>query len=223
MAEQNPSVTEQLQSGSAALARAYVAAWAEVGVDVEKDANNPHFGNDYATLKATLKKLKPIFAKHKLAILQTPGKIEGDKISITTMLVHESGQVLAFESQMPMGGKSTAQAGGSATTYAKRYVLKSIGGLADSDDDGEEASAPASKSTPRKSRAAAKDADDGDQMEDARKDYAARAEALIETINGFEGTYDELEKQVRPQVEEMGDEKINKVYVEKRRALKGKK
>lgn len=197
-------------SGLDKLAPAYVAAWGELPAVVAKDANNPHFNNDYATLEATLKLIKPVFARHGLALLQSSGRIVDGSIDVVSMLVHTSGQVIQLVTQMPLGGKSTAQAAGSATTYGKRYMAKGIGGLADSDDDGEAASQPANAggTPPKKSKPAKGDS------------YADTTGALIAEIEAFAGTAEEMEKQLRPRVEELGDDKVNTAYVAKRTALR---
>lgn len=192
-------------NGISNLAKAFVAAWGEIPAVVEKDASNPHFGNDYATLEAVEKLVKPILAKHNLAFLQTPGTIEGDKIEIIGLLIHESGERIELRMHMP-AGKLTAQAAGSAVTYARRYQLMAVFGLAPTDDDGEAASAPAP--APKKAKKTEK-AESSDE-----------ASALIEAINEFTGSYDELEKQIRPRVEKLQDADVNGVYVEKRRQLK---
>lgn len=196
------------------LAKAYVAAWGEVGVGVGKDANNPHFGNDYATLEAHLDVVKPIFARHGLALLQSPGRIVDGSQEIITLILHESGQHLSITTHIPLGGKLTAQASGSATTYGRRYVVGGVGGLAPVDDDGEGASA---QSTPLKQTKKA------DKPKDTAASYAETTGALIAEIEAFAGSVDELEKTIRPRVEDMGDAKVNEVYVARRRALKGKK
>jgi hypothetical protein len=197
------------------LAKAYVAAWGELGTGVIKDANNPHFGNDYATLESCLKTIKPVFAKHDLAILQAPGKIEGDKVVVTTMLLHASGQSIAISTDMPLGGKVTAQAAGSAITYARRYQLQAIAGVAPTDDDGEAASAQQAAPKRAKTEKAAN--------ETKPDSYADSVESVLAKIEAHTGTVDEMEKTIRPLVEELGDAKVNDAYVAKRRALKGKK
>lgn len=193
--------------GISNLAKAFVAAWGEIPAVVEKDANNPHFGNDYATLEAVEKLVKPILAKHGLAFLQTPGAIEGERIEVVGLLLHESGEQIALRMHMP-AGKLTAQAAGSAVTYARRYQLMAVFGLAPTDDDGEAASSPAPAPKAKKAKA------------EKSGSYADDKEALVEAINGFTGSVDELEKKIRPRVEELGDADVNGVYVEKRRQLK---
>lgn len=189
------------------LAKAYVAAWAEIGAGVMKDANNPHFGNDYATLEAVETLVKPVLARHGLAFLQTPGAIDGDKIEIVGLLIHSSGESITCKMQMPLGGKVTAQSAGSAITYARRYQLMAVFGLAPVDDDGEAASTPAP--APKKPAKAPK-----------AEGYAAQRDAVIKAIENFKGTYDEMEEQLRPQVADLGDEEVNKAYVDKRRQVK---
>lgn len=213
MSEENlaQAVANRAASGGIPeLAAAYVAAWGELPVGVQKDAENPHFGNEYATLEAHLKLIKPVFARHGLAIMQTPGTITDGNMALTTILLHKSGQSIAVTSQVPLGGKLTAQSMGSGATYGSRYVLRGIGGLAATDDDGEAASA-----APEPARAKTKAA--------KAPSYADQADGLIADIEKFAGTVDELEKSLRPRVEELGDSKVNAAYITKRRALKEKK
>lgn len=201
-------VSQMQRNGLSNLARAYVAAWGEIGAGVVKDANNSHFGNDYATLEAVLKVAKPVLAKHKLAFLQSPGELVGDRIEVIGLLIHESGEQVVCKTAMPYGGKATAQAVGSATTYARRYQLMAVFGLAPVDDDGEAASSPTPAPTRKKSK---KKADD--------ESYAERKSALEDAISSATSV-DKLEKEIRPLVEELADGDLNAVYIEKRRQLK---
>ncbi len=137
------------QNRSSELAKAYVAFWGQVA-NVVKDAQNPHLKNNYATLEATMRVLKPALAANKLALLSVPGPVRDGNMSITTMLVHESGQSWSFSTELPLGEKTdkktgkvipaTAQSAGSCITYARRYVALAIAGIAPVDDDGEAAS-----------------------------------------------------------------------------------
>ena len=52
------------QEGVADLIKAWIAAKEEMGSIVELDCTNPHFGNRFASLEATLAKINPVFAKH---------------------------------------------------------------------------------------------------------------------------------------------------------------
>lgn len=216
LVEQNVAAAMAANAGQkplANLAAAYVKAWGEVGTGVKKDANNPHFNNDYATLEAVLEAGKQIFANNGLALLQAPGLITDGNIEVTGMLIHKSGEFVTFRTMVPLGGKLTAQAGGSATTYGRRYQALAVFGLAPTDDDGEAASQPAPKAA-KGNKVAAK-ADAGN--------YAEARDALLDEIESFAGTETEFSTAIKPRVEELGDEEVNKAYIAKRRALKGKK
>lgn len=109
-----------------------------------KDGNNPHFKSKYATLQSVVETCKPVLKKHGLAITQT-FEPSCDGISIITTLVHESGQYISG-SLFLKPAKNDPQGYGSAITYGRRYAWAAILGMvADEDDDGNEASAPAEK------------------------------------------------------------------------------
>jgi len=121
------------------LAEAVVAAQASLPV-VLFDAENPHFHNKYASLPQLVRAVRPVLEKHGLAVLQFG---EEDVGSLTTMLLHTSGEYIMGTMTLPLD-KQTPQALGSAVTYARRYGLAAMLGLiSDEDDDGHEASAPA--------------------------------------------------------------------------------
>ena len=52
------------------------------------------------------------------------------------MLLHESGQWIRSKIKMPIGGKKDAQAVGATITYARRFSLSAMVGIAQTDDDG---------------------------------------------------------------------------------------
>ncbi len=196
-------------AGLTNLAPAYVKAWGEIGTGVVKDRNNPHFNSEYATLHATLEAGKAILAANGLALLQAPGRVTEGSIEVVGLLLHKSGESVSFTTVVPLGGKLTAQSVGSAITYGRRYQALAVFGLAPVDDDGNEASQPAS--APK--RGAAKTAPANDT-------YAGNRDELVATIEGFTGTYDEFEKDIRPRVEDLGDAEVNKQFLAKRKTLK---
>ena len=126
------------------LAQALAAAQAEMK-QPGKNAKNPHFGNRYADLNEVITTATPILAKHGLSVTQTTS-CEGGMVVLHTTLMHVSGQWIS--SSYPVTPvKPDPQGYGSAMTYARRYSLSAIVGLAaDDDDDGEAASD--SKSAP---------------------------------------------------------------------------
>lgn len=97
----------------------------------------------YADLATVVEVVQPILAKHDLAYVQFPGNDNG-MVAVTTRLFHESGQWIEGTLLMPSGGNG-AQGVGSALSYARRYSLMAVLGLAPEDDDGAGASQPAAK------------------------------------------------------------------------------
>lgn len=110
-------------------------------VQPEKSASNPHFKSKYVPLDNVVKSIADTAPKHGLSYIQT-SVTENDKAGVQTLLMHESGEWMEFEPfLLPIGQKSTPQAVGSAITYARRYTLSSIFGIAsETDDDGNTAS-----------------------------------------------------------------------------------
>lgn len=92
--------------------------------------SNPHFKSKYADLAAIFDAARKPLSANGLAIVQTIG----DNI-LHTRLLHTSGQWIASEHPLPMSGRP--QEIGSALTYARRYSLSALIGIAaDEDDDG---------------------------------------------------------------------------------------
>jgi ERF superfamily protein len=89
----------------------------------------------YADLADVLKGVLPVLSKHKLAVLQ-PTFVEAGHIFVRTRLVHASGQWI--ECEYPVCAVHVDhQRMGSALTYAKRYALCALLGVAaDEDNDG---------------------------------------------------------------------------------------
>ena len=137
----------------AALAAALVKAQAEFKT-LTFDADNPHFKSKFASLPGTVEDIRPVLAKHGLAIVQgatVPETTEGVLVGfgVETVIVHSSGEWLSTIVYVPME-KPTAQGAGSGLTYGRRYGLQAALCLVADDDDGETAS-----NHPQRPRAAA--------------------------------------------------------------------
>ena len=116
---------------------ALVKAVAET-TDVHADATNPFHRNKYATLQAHLKTIKPIFAKHGLAIIQFPSSGYNEKeVGVCTIIVHESGESIEHKCHIPVGENATGQQAGALVSYLRRYALAAVAGIATEDDDAE--------------------------------------------------------------------------------------
>lgn len=110
----------------------------------KKDSKNPFFNSSYADLASVWAAIREPLATNELSVVQEPSMAEAGKISITTTLMHSSGQYIRSSLVIPVT-KQDAQGYGSAITYARRYALQSIVGIAPEDDDG---NAAASKVAP---------------------------------------------------------------------------
>ena len=108
-----------------------------------KDSVNPHFKNKYADLAAVWDAIRKPLAGNGLSIVQFPRTVQGG-VEIETTLLHTSGEFLRDALWLPCS-KADAQGIGSAITYARRYALMAVCGIAPVDDDGEAAVA----TTPR--------------------------------------------------------------------------
>lgn len=97
-------------------------------------AVNPYFNSKYAPLNDILTDIRPLLSKHGLSVIQSPGG-DGNLISITTLLMHESGEWIEFDPLVLKADKATAQGAGSAITYGRRYTLSAILGISSEDDD----------------------------------------------------------------------------------------
>ena len=140
------------------VSKALVGAQADVGKAL-KNQENSHFKSQYAELSAVLEVSQPALAKHGLALTQFPGQGEGT-VTMSTLLVHESGEwILLPPASIPLQAH-TAHGYGSAISYLRRYTTQAALGISvglSDDDDGNEATANSPKKAPKK-RAASKKA-----------------------------------------------------------------
>lgn len=101
----------------------------------------------YADLSDYLETALKVLPKHGLAIIQRPQPTDGKRVHLQTILVHKSGQFMSGELVM-ICDNATPQGIGSTITYARRYSVAAMLGLAvDEDDDGRVGSLPARPAT----------------------------------------------------------------------------
>jgi len=111
-----------------------------------KDAKNPQYNSRYANLTACDEAVRPHLTDNKLAYMQFPvTNKQSGTVKTTTMVVHESGQFLEWDLELPVADLSTPQKAGSGITYVRRYAFAGFGLVADEDDDGNAASTPSAK------------------------------------------------------------------------------
>jgi hypothetical protein len=146
----------EMSESIGSISKALVGAQADVGKAL-KNQDNTHFKSQYADLPAVLEVAKPALAKHGLALAQFPGDGEGT-VTMTTLLLHESGEWMLFPpASIPLQAH-TAHGYGSAISYLRRYTTQACLGISigSDDDDGNEATAqaPKAKAPAKKARAA---------------------------------------------------------------------
>lgn len=108
-----------------------------------KTAVNPHFKSKYVDLASAIEAAQPALLDNGIAVIQgTKGCVAETSVTVTTRLLHESGEWLEDSLTLPATnrGDFSAQSAGSAITYARRYSYMAILGFAPEDDDGNGAS-----------------------------------------------------------------------------------
>lgn len=119
-----------------ALAAALSKAQADI-TGALKDSQNPFFKSKYADLASCWDACRKQLAANGLSVIQTT-RMTDQGLMLVTTLAHSSGEWIAGE--MPVLTKDASPQGqGSGITYARRYALAAIVGLAQIDDDAEAA------------------------------------------------------------------------------------
>jgi len=104
--------------------------------NAKKLSKNPHFKSNYADLATIWDVIREPFTSEGLSILQLPFEAPVGAIGLMTILCHKSGQSIGEKFFLGLKDASNPQQVGSALTYAKRYALLGLAGIASEDDDG---------------------------------------------------------------------------------------
>ena len=106
-----------------------------------KDKNNPFFKSKYVPLENVVEAITQEAPKHGLSFVQWALNDDTGRVGVATLLMHESGEWIEFDSVHMKADKETAQGAGALITYLKRYALSAVFGItSDQDDDGNGAS-----------------------------------------------------------------------------------
>jgi ERF superfamily len=134
MSENNTELDETLSIIKRRIAyqKALVAAVGELS-NVAKTAANPYFKSKYAPLDAIIDATRPVLKKHGLAVIQQPLFKDGSA-GVETVIIHDGGYSCSSTLLLPLKDQSP-QGVGSAITYARRYSLAAVLGIASEDDD----------------------------------------------------------------------------------------
>jgi hypothetical protein len=112
-----------------------------------KDRTNPAFKSSYADLASTWDACRVALSTNGLAVSQHPGRLEDGSVTVTTMLLHRSGQhITSVCSALPRDASPASV--GSVVTYLRRYGLAAAVGVSPEDDDGQAGSQPAAPYAP---------------------------------------------------------------------------
>jgi len=150
---------DNVKNIAAALAKAQLSMGAAL-----KDSTNPHFHSKYADLSSVVSACSDALNENGIAFIQPSGSDEKGNF-VDTILIHgESGETLESRIHLKVE-KSTMQGMGSAITYARRYGLMGMAGIAPEDDDGNGAGNGSPKKPAPKPKAAPKP----NPAEEARK------------------------------------------------------
>ncbi len=115
------------------------AALAEMS-SPKADKVNPAFKSRYASLDGILDAVRPVLAKHGLALSQSIWSSDG-RVGVKTLVVHSDGFIELGDLSVATKPDTTAQQIGAALTYLRRQSIQAAMGIAtDMDDDGNAAS-----------------------------------------------------------------------------------
>jgi len=123
------------------LAKSLVIAQAAIEAGVLKNQTNETFASTYADLGSVINACKTALNAAGITLIQSPTTSEKPGyVSLTTRLLHESGEWIEDTATAPMVHLD-APGYGSVVTVLRRYAMQAIFGLyqADSDDDGQSA------------------------------------------------------------------------------------
>ncbi len=104
-----------------------------------KTNTNPHFRSKYVALDGCIEAVIDSLNANGIALMQ-PTHECADGVTVETLFVHESGEVMSGGKLHVPAAKNDPQGYGSALTYARRYSLMAACGIAPEDDDGNAAS-----------------------------------------------------------------------------------
>jgi hypothetical protein len=99
-----------------------------------KEGKAYRYTYSYADLAAVSAAIMPLLGKNGLAFTAWPTTVDG-RLVLRYHLLHSSGERMDGEYPLPGGDRVTAQQLGSAITYARRYCLCAVTGVAPDDDD----------------------------------------------------------------------------------------
>ena len=154
------------------IATALAKAQANMGKAL-KQANNPHFRSKYADLGNVMDACLPALNEAGIAVIQPTGEDEHGRYVETRLIHGESGESLSCRVPLIVA-KNDMQGYGSAVTYARRYGLMAMAGIAPEDDDGN----AAAKAPPKQEQRQQKPQETDAEAIERAKEYLSEADSL---------------------------------------------
>jgi hypothetical protein len=93
----------------------------------------PGYQYSYADLGDVLSAVRPVLAKHGIALVQRTAHLQNGGVRLFTDLHHSSGQTIGSEIDLGQG-PNNPQAHGGALTYLRRYQIVTLLGIAAEED-----------------------------------------------------------------------------------------
>lgn len=142
------TMSPQISEITAALAKAQTA-FPVVKKDSKAEIRSVKGNRDYhyASLGAVLDAIRGPLAAHGIAYTQ-PLEETPEGTFLVTLLLHTSGQWICSRFRIPRNDTTGAQDVGSYITYARRYSIAGVTGLAIEDDDGQAATRQTERQRP---------------------------------------------------------------------------
>lgn len=137
------------------LAAALVAASGEM-TDPHKASENPHFRSKYADLGAVLAVVRPVFARHGLALRSGTEVLDSLATVVFVEILHESGSSTRSTVLVPPKVAENPQHLGSFVSYMRRYLTQAAANITGDDDDGNAAQAAVAMARTQAPKATAK-------------------------------------------------------------------
>ena len=154
------------------IATALAKAQASMGKAL-KQSNNPHFRSKYADLGNVMDACMPALNEVGIAVIQPTIDNEYGRFVETTLIHGESGESLSCRVPLIVS-KNDMQGYGSAVTYARRYGLMAMAGIAPEDDDGQ----AAANAAPKQERSQQKPQETNAEVIERAKEYLAESDSL---------------------------------------------
>lgn len=123
-------------SDASTIQQRFVEAWTAIS-NPELDGENPHYGNQFATLRSTLEAVRGACEGRGIAYLQRLVRADDGKCELRSSILSDDGKVMKL-SAFPVEAPPNPQSFGSNITYAKRQQAQADWGITgEHDDDGE--------------------------------------------------------------------------------------